>query len=137
MKPFWKRLRRCKAKVEAVAMDMSPAYHDAVAIHLPKAAIVYDQFHVVKLFNDKLSDLRRSLYHKAEEEQKKVLKGSRRLLLKLPENLDPDRDEESRSKEALKLNAPLATAYYLKEDLRQFWDQPGKSFADALLTDWV
>ena len=63
LKPFWKRLRRCKAKIEAVAMDMSPAYHDAVATHLPKATIVYDHFHVIKLFNDKLSDLRRSLYH--------------------------------------------------------------------------
>src|SRR5258708_22485172 len=30
LKPFWKRLRRCQAKVEAVAMDMSPAYHAAV-----------------------------------------------------------------------------------------------------------
>jgi transposase len=137
LKPFWKRLRRCKAKVEAVAMDMSPAYHDAVATHLPEATIVYDHFHVIKLFNDKLSGLRRSLYHKAEEEQKKVLKGSRWLLLKAPENLDPDRDEAARLEEALKRNAPLATASYLKEDLRQFWSQPGKTSAAAFLTDRV
>jgi transposase len=137
LKPFWKRLRRCQAKIEAVAMDMSPAYHAAVSTHLPKATIVYDHFHVIKLFNDKLSDLRRSLYHKAEDEQKKVLKGSRWLLLKAPENLDPERNEEARLEEALKLNKPLATAYYLKEDLRQFWDQPGKTLAGAFLTDWI
>lgn len=137
LRPFWKRLRRCKAKVEAVAMDMSPAYRAAVSTHLPEAKIVFDHFHVVKLFNDKLSDLRRSLYHKAEDEQKKVLKGSRWLLLKAPENLDPDRDEEARLEKALELNKPLATAYYLKEDLRQFWSQPGKTFAGAFLTDWV
>jgi transposase len=137
LKPFWKRLRRCKAKVEAVAMDMSPAYHEAVTTCLPKAKIVFDHFHVIKLFNDKLSDLRRSLYHRATDEQKKVLKGSRWLLLKAAENLDPERDEEARLEEALKLNKPLATAYYLKEDLRQFWDQPGKTFAGAFLTDWT
>jgi transposase len=137
LKPFWTRLRRCKAKVEAVAMDMSPAYHDAVTTYLPKAKIVFDHFHVIKLFNDKLSDLRRSLYHRATDEQKKVLKGSRWLLLKAPENLDPEQDEEARLEEALKLNKPLATAYYLKEDLRQFWDQPGKTFAGAFLTDWT
>jgi transposase len=137
LKPFWKRLRRSKATIEAVAMDMSPAYHDAVATHLSKATIVYDHFHVIKLFNDKLSDLRRSLYHKAQDEQKKVLKGSRWLLLKAAENLDPERDEASRLEEALKLNQPLAVAYYLKEDLRQFWDQPGKRFAGAFLTDWI
>jgi transposase len=137
LKPFWKRLRRCRARVEAVAMDMSAAYREAVATHLPKAAIVFDHFHVIKLFNDKLSDLRRSLYHQADEAQKKVLKGSRWLLLKNPENLDPERDEAARLEEALKLNQPLATAYYLKEDLRRFWEQPGKRFATAFLNGWV
>ena len=112
LRPFWKRLRRCKAKIEAVAMDMSPAYHDAVATHLPGAAIVDDHFHVIKLFNEKLSDLRRSLYHEAEDEQKKVLKGSRWLSLKAAEHLDPERDEEARLEKALELNKPLAVAYY-------------------------
>jgi transposase len=137
LKPFWKRLRRCKSKVEAVAMDMSPAYRDAVSAHLPRATIVFDHFHVIKLFNDRLSGLRRSLYHRADEAHKKVLKGSRWLLLKAPENLDPERDEAKRLEEALALNKPLATAYYLKEDLRQFWIQPGRRFAAAFLTDWV
>jgi transposase len=137
LKPFWKRPRRCRAKVEAVAMDMSPAYRDAVSTHLPEATIVYDHFHVIEPFNDKLSDLRRSLYHEAEDEHKKVLKGSRWLLLKAAEDLDPGRDEGSRLKEALEMNEPLATAYYLKEDLRQFWDRPGKALADAFLTDWI
>ena len=61
LKPFWKRLRRHKAKIKAVAMDMSPAYHEAVSTHLPRATIVFDHFHVIKLFNEKLSDLRRWL----------------------------------------------------------------------------
>jgi transposase len=137
LRPFWRRLRRCKAKVEAVAMDMSPAYRNAVSAHLPEAVIVFDHFHVIKLFNDKLSGLRRSLYHRATAEQKKVLEGSRWLLLKNPENLDGERDEEARLEEALALNKPLAVAYYLKEDLRRFWEQPGKRFAAAFLTDWV
>jgi transposase len=137
LKPFWKRLKRCKVKIEAVAMDMSPAYHDAVSKNLPESTIVYDHFHVVKLFNGKLSDLRRSLYHKATDEEKTVLKGSRWLLLKAPENLDAGRDEAARLERALELNKPLATAYYLKEDLRQFWDQRDKTVAGEFLTGWV
>jgi transposase len=137
LKPFWKRLRPSGAKVEAVAMDMSAAYRQAVTAHLKGAVIVFDHFHVVKLFNDKLSDLRRSLYHRAEVDQKKVLKGARWLLLKNPENLDAGKDEEARLEEALALNKPLATAYYLKEDLRRFWEQPGKRFATAFLNDWL
>ncbi len=137
LKPFWKRLRPSGAKVEAVAMDMSAAYRGAVARHLKTAVIVFDPVHVIKLFNDKLSDLRRSLYHRAEADQKKVLKGARWLLLKNPENLDAKKDEKQRLEEALALNEPLATAYYLKEDLRRFWEQPGKRFATAFLNDWL
>ncbi|EFK07216.1 conserved hypothetical protein [delta proteobacterium NaphS2] len=69
--------------------------------------------------------------------QKKAIKGTRWLLLKNPENLDPDRDEHRRLNEALELNQPLSTAYYMKEDLRQFWNQPDKHSADIFLRDWM
>jgi transposase len=42
-------------------MAMSPAYILAVLEHLPKAQIVFDHFHVIKLYSDKLSALRRRL----------------------------------------------------------------------------
>ena len=135
---FWKRLRRCGAKIEAVATDMSPAYIDAVSTHLPDAVLVFDRFHVTKLFNDKLSDLRRELYRTTKEGlEKDVLKGSRWLLLKRPENLDASRNEHERLEEALRLNAPLATAYYLKEDLGEFWEQDSQEEAEAFLLDWI
>jgi transposase len=136
--PFWKKVKRAKAKIEAVAMDMSPAYISAVSFHLPKAAIVFDHFHVIKLFNDKLSELRRDLYHEAKDLlQKKVLKGTRWLLLKNPENLDTSKGERERLADALQLNQPLSCAYYLKEDLRQIWLQPDKDKAQLVLADWI
>ena len=50
---FWKRLRRSKArKIKAVAIDMSPAYISAVIANLPDAFIVFDYFHIIKLFNE-------------------------------------------------------------------------------------
>src|SRR3954451_3757218 len=138
LQPFWKRLRGSKAKIEAVAMDMSAAYREAVSTHLPKAKIVFDRFHVMKLFNEKLSDLRRALHREATDVmQKEVLKGTRWLLLKGAENLDEERDEKTKLKEALALNQSLATAYYLKEDLRQFWEQPGKKFGTLFLDGWI
>ncbi|HEV3166710.1 MAG TPA: ISL3 family transposase [Isosphaeraceae bacterium] len=138
LKPFWKRLRPSGAKIAAVAMDMSAAYRGAVSTYLPKATIVFDRFHVVKLFNEKLSDLRRALYREATDVMhKEVLKGTRWLLLKNPENLDAEKDEKKRLEEALALNQPLATAYSLKDDLRRFWEQPGKRFATAFLDGWI
>src|SRR5439155_13946319 len=75
LKPFWKRLRRARAKIKAVATDMSAAYIRAVRDHLPRAVHVFDHFHVIKLFNEKLSALRRQLYHQASsEEERKLLK---------------------------------------------------------------
>src|SRR6185437_2218603 len=138
LKPFWKRLRGSKAKIEAVAMDMAPAYREAVATNLPKAKIVFDRFHVMKLFNEKLSDLRRALHREATDVlQRKVLKGTRWLLLKASENLDEGRGEKAKLEEALALNKSLATAYYLKEDLRQFWEQPGRRFGTLFLRGWI
>jgi transposase len=125
--PFWGRLRAAKAQVEAVATDMSLAYIQAVREHLGDAVHVFDHFHVIKLFNEKLSDFRRELHREATEKMdKEVLKGTRWLLLKNPENLDPKKKERERLEEALRMNQPLATVYYLKEDLRQLWMQPDK-----------
>jgi len=136
--PFWDKVKRAKAKIDAVAMDMSPAYIGAVSTHLPEATIVFDHFHVIKLFNDKLSELRRDLYREAENLlHKKVLKGTRWLLLKNPENLDTSKGEKERLADALQLNQPLSCAYYLKEDLRQIWLQPNKDKARLVLVDWI
>jgi len=98
---------------------------------------VFDHFHVIKPFNEKLSDLRRNLFHQAEDQEKKVLKGIRWLLLKNPENLDRARNEKRRLVAALRLNKPLAAAYYMKEDLRQLWSQATKAQARQLLKDWI
>ena len=135
---FWVRLRRSGAKVEAVATDMSPAYIDAVTTHLRGARLVFDRFHVIKLYNDKLSELRRAMHRELKDTmQKDVLKGTRWLLLKRPENLDPARKEPQRLQEALRLNQPLATAYYLKEELNEVWEQDDEETAQALLMDWI
>jgi transposase len=136
--PFWKRLHASGAKVEAVATDMSPAYIEAVLTHLPRATLVFDRFHVIKLYNDKLSELRRALYRELTDGmQKDALKGVRWLLLKRPENLDATRNEPARLKEALRLNEPLAIAYYLKEELNEVWEQEDQGQAQALLMDWI
>ena len=135
--PFWQRLRSSGAKVEAVAIDMSPAYQLAVRTNLPQAVIVFDHFHVIKLVNEQLSELRRELYREATDLDKKVLKGIRWLLLMASQRLDPKRREPQRLQEALQLNESLATAYYLKEQLRQLWQEPDKLCAAAALDEWI
>jgi transposase len=138
LRAFWPRLRRARARIRAVATDMGRPYILAVRQHLPRAVHVFDHFHVVKLFNDKLSAFRRQLYHELTDAgQRRLLKGTRWLLLKNPENLDSAHNEQQRLQQALALNTPLTTAYYLKEDLRQIWQQPDKATARRVLRDWI
>ena len=135
---FWPRLKRSGAHVEAVAMDMSQAYITAVTDALPGAAVVFDRFHVVKLVNEKLTELRRDLYRQMQDRaQKDVLKGSRWLLLKNPENLNVERGDWEHLQEVLTANRPLALGYYMKEELRLFWEQDDRQQAVELLEGWI
>ena len=138
LEPFWRRLKASRAKIRAVATDMSRAYIAAVRKALPNAVHVFDRFHVQRLYNEMLTNLRRDLHRELTDKlEKDVLKGIRWLLLKNPENLDSTRNERQRLQEALRINQPLATAYYLKEDLRQFWEQPNKRAAKVYLNAWI
>jgi transposase len=137
LKSFWRRLKSSQARVRAVASDMSPAYIAAVLANLPEARLVFDRFHVTKLLNEKLTELRRQLYREAVGPlHKQVLKGIRWLLLMNPENLDAEKHEAARLEEALSLNRPLAIAYYLKDELRRFWQQPNYHAAARFLAAW-
>ena len=136
--PFWQRVRKNKCQIIAVSTDLGHAYISATLENLPGVPLVFDKFHVVKLMNDALTETRRGLYRELKDVMRKdVLKGSRWILLKNPANLSAEHNEEARLKEALELNAPLATAYYMKEDLRQFWEQADKKTAEEVIDDWV
>jgi transposase len=60
------------------ATGMASAYHEAVIRNLPKAKRVFDRFHIVKLMNDQLIQLRRDVQSEAEMMNRQVL--SRQLL---------------------------------------------------------
>jgi transposase len=87
LESFWKRLKQSKAKVEALSMNVSPTYTITVVNNLKDADIVFDHFHVIKLFNDKLSDFRRKFHSTLENTEKNVLKGSHWIFLKNTESI--------------------------------------------------
>jgi transposase len=140
LEPFWARLRRYrKVRIEAVAIDMSPAYIKAIRENLTKAVIVFDHFHVIKMMNEKISDFRRQLYNVTTDNlQRSVLKGTRWLLLTAREHLETKEKSVERLRQALEANRPLATVYYMKEDLRQVWSWVGdKRAAEWHLRSWI
>ena len=131
---FWRRLRLSKARVQAVAMDMSGAYWAAVLEHLPGAAVVFDRFHLIKLMNEKLDELRRALVREATGMMRQTIKGTRYLLLTRAANLE--KEKLPKLTDALKLNEPLSKAYYLKEELGLLWEQPTRTAMEDFLRQW-
>jgi len=109
LRKFWHVLRSSRAKVEAVAMDMSAAYWAAVAENLPEAAIVFDRFHITKLVNDKLDDLRREMVREAVGMMKQTVKGVRYLLLMRRDNVDEEK--LPRLDEALKASRQTSVGF--------------------------
>ena len=133
---LWPKLKRAGCKIEAVSSDLSEAFISAVKEHLPDAVQVYDHFHIVKLMNEKLDKVRRETYNQETDENKRrLIKGQRWLLLANGDNLTPKAEE--RLSQALAINRPLATAYYLKESLRRVWWQDNKQNAALVLDDWI
>ena len=131
---FWRRLRLSKARIQAVAMDMSGAYWAAVLEHLPGAAVVFDRFHLIKLMNEKLDELRRAMVREATGMMAQTIKGTRYLLLTRAANLE--KDKLPQLADALKLNEPLSKAYYLKEELGLLWEQPTRPAMADFLRQW-
>jgi transposase len=135
LREFWRRTKCAQARIEAVCMDMSAAYARSVREHIPHAVIVFDHFHVIKLMNEKLDDLRRELVREVEtEDSKRAIKGTRWLLLRRRDNLPADRKGEL--EEALKLNEPLACAYLLKEELSLAWQEESQPSMVDYLEAW-
>lgn len=106
--------------IEAVSMDMGPAYDKSVRAHAPKAVICYDPFHVVQLATKALDTVRRQVWQQMrklpDQAAAKRFKGARWALLKNPEDLT---DDQAGTLRKLKnKGGQLWRAYALKEALR-------------------
>lgn len=72
--------------IEAIAMDMWDPYIKAVREEMPHVNIVFDLYHMVQAFNKVIDQVRNAEKREAEQEQKEVIKGTKYLLYKNPEN---------------------------------------------------
>jgi transposase len=125
---------RC-GKLEAVTIDMSAAYIKAVSEASPEAKIIFDRFHVQRLAQKAVDDVRREEVRQAEPEDKKALKNTRWPLLKNPWNLT---DIESKKLvELQQTNQRIYRAYLLKEALAGVLDCTVIEIAEAKLDEWL
>lgn len=117
--PFTQKLKSAKAKLKFLAIDLGNAYSSWIKKDFPDCEIVYDHFHLIKLMNDKLTDVRRKTMNKLEEDERKVLKGKRFTLVKNIENLDGK--ERSELDEIRSTFSNLGEMSMMKECLRNIY----------------
>jgi transposase len=126
------------ATIEAVGIDRGGAYLSAVHDSLPKAAVVFDKFHIIQNMNKVLDEIRREEYRialKKKSPTAELIKSQRFNLYRLPENQTDSQD--IRLKELLASNENLSMAHLLSEQLRFIWDYSHIGYAERYLQNWV
>ena len=113
------------AAIEEVCIDMSPAFIKGVAESLPEAAVTFDKFHAVKIINDAVDQVRR-----AEQKQQGVLRGTRYIWLRNPDNLSKRQRATLESLPTRHLKT--ARAYQIRLAFQELYDQPSEAAASYL-----
>lgn len=140
LRPFFELLgpEGC-ARLKAAVMDMWDPYAAAIRRWCPNAEIVYDRFHVMALYAREVIDrVRIDEANRLRDDRtaRRLVKGSRWLLLRRPEHLRAEQDR-IRLQELLEANRALMTVYVLKEDLSRLWECRSREAAAALFDGWI
>ena len=112
---------QCRKSIRFVSIDMWKPYYQAARNKLPHAKIVVDRFHVMKQLNMRLTKLRTTYQNQCDPELKKVLKGSRWILVRNRSELS--NKQEDQLKQILQECPELRTLYLLKEEFRTIFEK--------------
>jgi transposase len=123
------------ARIELVSIDMSAAFIKAIQEAVPHAQIVFDRFHVARLAQDAVTEVRRAEMRKLADDEKRWLKGTRWILLKRPENRTSK--DEARLAVIQKTNAPVYRAVLLKESFLEIFNNSDPDQAEADVKAWL
>jgi transposase len=118
-------------KILEVCSDLSPAFIAGVRDHLANAKQTFDKFHLVKLINEAVDEVRRA----EQEELPEELVRTRYLWLKNPENLTHKQFARLMGFLESRHTLKTARAWRLKLSFQHLFNQsPGE--AEQFLKDW-
>lgn len=115
-------------RIEEYCSDMSPAFIGGMAKEFPSAELTVDKFHVMKLINDAVDEVRRD-----EQRGQPELKKSRYLWLRNPRDLKQEQQEQLKT--LSQMNLKMGRAYRLKLAFQELWTVPAL-VADLYLNKW-
>ncbi len=116
--------------IEEMCCDMSPAFISGVEKQFPEAQLTFDKFHVMKILNDAVDQVRRE-----EINDRPELKGTRYLWLKNQVNLKEFQSDLLDKLTIKKLNLKTSRAYHIRLNFQEMYLQPDRDAA-AFLKRW-
>ena len=116
--------------IKQVCCDMSPAYIRGIEDTFEEAAITFDKFHILKVINEAVDEVRRW-----EQRTRPELKKTRFAWLKNPQNLTVKQRGIIEDLNVPKLNLKTAKGYQIKLTFQDLYKQP-RGQAEEFLKRW-
>lgn len=121
--------------IEAVALDMWPAYRGAVAAVLPNASEVFDRFHISQHLNNAVNEVRSAEHRDLAAQGDNSLARSKYFWLR--SDLDMRTKEAIEFRDLINQDLRTANAWALKENFRHFWACKSWTRAFSFLDKWI
>jgi transposase len=132
---FYDWLGEKKTKgLRLAVMDMWKPFRNVTNERAPRAAILFDKFHIMRHLGKALDEVRKSEYRRLSGHDRSYIKGQKYTLLSHRENLTLDGRKALRK--LLAANKRLNRAYLLKESFGQLWDYEIEGWARRFFDNW-
>jgi transposase len=118
-------------QIKDASCDMSPAYIKGIGEFLPEANITFDKFHIMKIINKAVDQVRRD-----ERSIQPILKDARYVLLKNEENLTKKQKVKLEELKLSKLNLKSIRALHIRENFQEIYKTVTAEDFETLLKKW-
>lgn len=124
-----------RKKVRWVSMDMSSLFYSVIRRCLPKAKIIADKFHVVRLVQWAMEAVRKREQKKFSQYRRKYFKKSRWLLLKSHDKLS--KEEKEQLSVMVSISEDIRLSYRLKEQFYHLMGSHDLGEVKARYKQWI
>ena len=121
--------------ITTASCDLGEAYIGAIEKYCTNATLVLDRFHVVKLLNSAVDEVRKEEWRKLSGSKKKSVKGLRWLLYR--HSRTRKKSQTRRLNELKKGNNIIYRAWVLKDEFEQIWEFKYQKCAEDFLSAWI
>jgi transposase len=138
LQAFFDLLGDRKSSIRAVSIDMSGGYEKAIRDNIPDAEICFDPFHVVRLAQRAVDQVRRdewNAHERSHTPKGRWIKGTRWSLLKAPAKQSVE--QLALLGEVQQANRALYRGFLLKEELRLLYQLDDPALAPEHLAAWL